>query len=308
VKTEAKAVLALLVTMLIWGLAPVCTRLLAVELKPANVLVIRYAAVTLIFAVVLGWTGRWRIAAPDWPRLLLVSLIGMLGYNLGSVYGLELAPASVGGLIVGTQPLLILLVAAVVAHESLRPTTIAGVGIATAGTVLLFWNDLIFAAGQSEMMRGAFLLFLSGAAWALYVVCAKPLIERYGALTVSGGSIMIATLPMLALGSLETVTAFEEMTTIEWGAMAFMVILSTFVASITWNYGAGHLSAAAAGPFLYLVPVLAVAAGAVFLGERVSANILAGGALILAGVAVAEFGGRARMARLRQKQETKSPV
>jgi drug/metabolite transporter (DMT)-like permease len=308
VKTETKAILALLVTMLIWGMAPVCTRLLAVELKPANALVIRYAAVTLIFAAVLASTGRWRIASRDWPRLLFISLIGMLGYNLGSVYGFELAPASIGGLIVGTQPLLILLVAAAVAHESPKVSTITGVAIATAGTVLLFWNDLSFETGRSDMLRGAVLIFLSGVAWAFYVVGAKPLIERYGALTVSGSSIIIATLPMLALGSSETVSALEGMTAVEWGAMAFMVILSTFVASITWNYGAGHLPAMAAGPFLYLVPVLAVAAGAAFLDEPVSANIIAGGVLILAGVAVAEFGGRARMARLREKQRTKSPV
>ncbi|MFL5259243.1 MAG: DMT family transporter [Hyphomicrobiales bacterium] len=307
-KTETKAILALLVTTLIWGMAPVCTRLLAVELKPANALVIRYAAVTLIFAAVLAWTGGWRIDLRDWPRLLFISLIGMLGYNLGSVYGFELAPASIGGLIVGTQPLLILLVAAAVAQESPRAATIAGVAIATIGTVLLFWNDLHFAAGRTDMLRGAVLIFLSGVAWAFYVVGAKPLIERYGALTVSGGSIIIATLPMLALGSSETVSALAGMTAVEWGAMAFMVILSTFVASITWNYGAGHLPAAAAGPFLYLVPVLAVAAGAAILDEPVSANILAGGALILTGVAVAEFGGRARIARLRQKQGTKSPV
>ncbi|MFL6816075.1 MAG: DMT family transporter, partial [Bradyrhizobium sp.] len=149
-KTETKAILALLVTMLIWGMAPVCTRLLAVELKPANALVIRYAAVTLIFAAVLASTGRWRIASRDWPRLLFISLIGMLGYNLGSVYGFELAPASIGGLIVGTQPLLILLVAAAVAHESPKVSTITGVAIATAGTVLLFWNDLSFETGRSD--------------------------------------------------------------------------------------------------------------------------------------------------------------
>src|SRR5439155_22690998 len=138
--------------------------------------------------------------------------------------------------------------------------------------------------------------FLSGSAWAFYVVTAKPLILKYGSLPVSGLSISIATIPMLWLASSHTIATAEAMTAAQWGAMAYMVLISTFVASITWNYGAGRLSAAAAGAFLYLVPILAVAGGAVFLAEPISANILLGGVLILAGVGIAQFGERWRMA------------
>ncbi len=97
------------------------------------------------------------------------------------------------------------------------------------------------------------------------------------------------------------------MTAPQWGAMAYMVLVSTFLASITWNYGAGRLSSAAAGAFLYLVPILAVAAGAIILDERISANVVAGGLLILIGVGVAQFGGRWRPASFSEKIASKKP-
>jgi drug/metabolite transporter (DMT)-like permease len=301
VSGRAKAVLALIFTMAVWGFSPVFIRSLSVELRPANALVIRYGTVALIFATVLAIKGGWQVAEADWRRLVLASLIGMLGYNLGSVYGFELIPASVGGLIIGTQPLLIALFAALIGREPLTMAAIVGVIVAFCGTVVLLWNDLSFSGDRADLLRGGILIFLSGTAWAFYAIVAKPLIVKYGPLPVSGLSIIVAAIPILLFfSSSETIATARTMTPTQWRGMAFLVLVATFIASITWNYGVGRLSAAAAGAFLYLVPVLAVASGALFLGEPISANVVFGGLLILAGVAIAQFGGRWRMARLRR--------
>jgi len=298
VSRETKAAVALLFTMCVWGLAPVFVRILSVELKPANALVIRYPIVALIFAGLLAFGGGRRIARRDWPRIILASLIGILGYNIGSVYGFELAPASIGGLIIGTQPLLIVLLAALIGREPLSPGAILGMIVAFSGTVVLFWNELSFSSDNFDIVWGGLLIFLSGGAWAVYVVTAKPLIVKYGPVAVSGLSIVIATIPMLLLASPETFATIGRMTAAQWAAMIFLIVVSTFIASITWNYGAGRLSAAATGAFLYLVPVLAVFAGVAFLDETISPSILSGGILILAGVALTQFGERWRITHL----------
>jgi drug/metabolite transporter (DMT)-like permease len=300
VSRDAVAVVAMLFTMMVWGLSPVFIRVLSVDLGPADALVIRYGAVAPIFAGVLALRGGWRIDRGDWGALLLVSLVGMLGYNIGSAYGFQLVPAGIGGLVIATQPLLIVLFAALAGREPLVPAAIVGLITAFCGTVILFWKDLTFVSDGGSIPWGACLIFLSGCAWAFYVVTAKPLIQKYGSLPVSGMSILIATVPMLFLASPGTLGTLGAMTPAHWGAMTFMVIVSTFMASITWNYGAARLSAAVAGAFLYLVPMIAVAAGAVFLAEPVSGNVVLGGLLILAGVGIAQFGGRWRMARLRR--------
>ena len=216
----------------------------------------------------------------------------MLGYNLGSVYGFELVPAGMGGLIIGTQPLLIAFIAAWVSREAIAPATFAGLLVAFAGTALLFWSDLAIGEEAGELLRGAIYIFLSGAFWALYVVLAKPLIEKHGAYRIAALSIIIATVPMLALASPATFRTLATMSARTWAEMLFMVVPSTFLATTAFNYGAGKLSSAAAGAFLYLVPVVAVIAGAIVLGEKITSGVLAGGVLILSGVAMAEFADR----------------
>lgn len=292
------ALAALLFAVVVWGLAPVFLRTLSVALGPADHLVIRYTLVSLLYLAGLAALGGWRIERRDWPRLLLISVFGMVVYNLGSAFGFARVSAGIGSLIIGTQPLLIAALGTAVAGERLSPLSVFGLAVGFTGTVLLVWKDLGVASDSTSFLLGCLFIFLSGSGWALYVVAAKPLIQKYGSYSITALSIAINTAAMLPLlarpSSLETLAG---MTPRNWLEMAYIGILSTFAASITWNYGASRVPAAAAGAFLYLVPILGVAAGALILGEAVTAGMLAGGALILAGVAIAQSGSQFRLNR-----------
>jgi drug/metabolite transporter (DMT)-like permease len=66
--------------------------------------------------------------------------------------------------------------------------------------------------------------------------------------------------------------------------LAFLGAFGTAVAFVWFNDGVRRLGAARAPVFINLVPVFAVAFGALLLGERIDASMVAGGALVLAGV------------------------
>jgi drug/metabolite transporter (DMT)-like permease len=289
--TDPKALVSLLLTVFIWGIGPVFLRSLSVALGPADHLVIRYTIVTVIYLIGLAILGGWRIAREDWPRLIAISIIGLVGYNLGSAFGFELVSAGVGSLIIGTQPLIIAILAAMLTHEKLTIPAVIGLIVGLAGIAALFWQDLMATGTSGTSPLGVFYVFLCGVAWAFYVVMAKPLVRKYGSYPVTALSISICTVPMVAgLVSAETFTTLGTMTTRNWLDMFYMVVISTVIATIIWNYGASRLSAATTGATLYFVPVIGVIAGALMLGEEIGINTLVGGALILTGVGIAQFG------------------
>jgi drug/metabolite transporter (DMT)-like permease len=296
---DLKPLLALVFTMIIWGIAPAVLRSQAVELGAADSLIIRYTIVSALYACALLIAGKARIAGADWPRLLIISLIGMLGYNLGSMFGFEHTPAGIGGLIYSTQPLLIILLATILLRERLSAFAIIGIVIAALGTVLLFWRDASFTA-SGPMLYGGSLLFLGCIGWAVYSVVSRPLLDRYGVLTVTAWSIIIATVPMYVFVSADTVTTLTSMTARHWTEIMFLAVISTFIASLTWNFSAANLPATTTGAFLYLIPVIAIAAGALLLDEEITTAMILGGVLILLGVAVAQFGPR--LSKLRHEQ------
>ena len=98
---DTRAITAMLFTVVVWGVGPVFLRSLSVELGPADHLAIRYSIVTVIYVTLLAVFGGWRIEKQDWPRLLVISLIGMIGYNIGSAFGFAHVTAGIGSLIIG---------------------------------------------------------------------------------------------------------------------------------------------------------------------------------------------------------------
>ena len=293
---DLRAILALLFTMLVWGVSPVFFRSLSLALGPGDHLAIRYALVGLLFAGVLVATKGWRIARQDWPRMLFVSLFGFTAYNLGSAFGFERINAGTGSLIIGTQPLLIALVGTLAAREKLTPAVILGLLIGFAGIVFLVWNDLGVTGDATQFLTGCAMIFVSGTCWAIYAVASKPLSQTYGSLPVTALSVVITSVALvLLLGRPSTLHTLAGMTPRSWAEMAYLVIFVTALTMVTWNYGAARIPAAAAGAFLYLVPPIGVAASALLLGEHVTGGMVVGGALIMVGVAIAQFGGRLRV-------------
>ncbi len=298
--TRLKPLAALLFTMLIWGVTPVFLRSLSVGLGPADALVIRYTPVALISLAILLATGGWRIARADVPRLLVISLLGLFGYSLTSVYGFASVPAGVGGLIYATQPLFIALLAAIMLGEKLTPQVIIGFALALIGTSLLFWDDLAGGGTAGSSITGMLLLVFACFIWGFYSVPAKALVLRYGTLNTTTLSLFIGTLPMLALASPQTLETVAAMTPRLWAEIAFLAFASTFIAMFSWTYATSRLPAATTGAFLYLIPVIAVLAGTLMLDEAVTLNMVLGGLLILGGVAFAQLGQRLRRVRHEQ--------
>lgn len=293
---DIRAVLALIFTMVVWGVSPVFFRSLSLALGPDAHLAIRYLLVGLLFLGVLIATRGWRIERSDWPRLLFVSLAGFTGYNLGSAFGFERINAGTGSLIIGTQPLLIALIGTLAAKERLTPAVILGLAIGFAGIVFLVWKDLGVQGDPLTFLTGCAMIFASGTCWALYAVLSKPLSQKYGSLPITAASVVITSIALvLLLGRPATLVTLQAMTLRSWLEMAYLVIFVTGLTMVTWNYGAARLSAAAAGSFLYLVPPLGVVAGALMLGEPVTGGMIIGGTLILAGVAMTQFGGRLKI-------------
>lgn len=299
-ESSGKAYLALLFTTLVWGVTPVFVRAFSVAAGPVDALLIRTVIVGLIFAVYLFFTVGFSIARADWPRLLFVSLAGVLGYFAFSVFGFVHAPAGIGTLIMSTQPLLIAIFARFAGTERMTLATIIGLLVSFAGSVLLVWgNDLATTTSTTaQVTMGCVMIFLAGIAWAIFVVFSRSLIQTYGSVKITGLSNMLIVPPILILLLIPQAGAHPvaKLMALDARALASLAFLSTLGATlsvITWNYAAALLRPTMLGAALYVIPVLAVVAGWAMLDEVITLRILAAAAVILAGVAISQFSMRA---------------
>ncbi len=223
----------------------------------------------------------------------LAGLTGVFAYNIAFFTGLRTVNSSTGSLIVAFSPVITIILAAMVLREPLTWRKLAGAAISFTGVAVVLLEAIsasgVVGSGAGESgWTGGLLLVFAAAMWASYGIIGKLAMRRYSALVTTAWASAIGAALLLPGAIYENAwrAAFSSPWTF-WAAMGYMAILSSVLAFVWWYHGIKSIGAGKASVFLNLVPVLAVVIGAGFLGEPFTAQHLAGGLLVLAGVTLA---------------------
>ena len=284
-----RALLAIAFTVTLWGSAFPAIRAILGDFPPGELALLRY----LIAALVLTALAlRVRPPAPrrtDLGRLLLVGALGICLYNLAINFGQRTVPAGPASFIVNTAPVLSALFAWAALGERLRPAGWLGMLVCLGGIGLI-------AAAESHGLRlsgGVACLGAAALLWAAYNVLHKPLLATYGALGVVTYAVWGGTLLLLPWAPSALAHAMQAPPR-ALALVAYLAIGPSALAYLTWSYALAQAPVTRVIPFLYAVPLVALAVGWVALGERPGPLSLGGGALIIAGLVLVNRWGRPR--------------
>jgi len=278
--------LAFAVTV-IWGASFVATRIAVAEVPPLVLAFVRFAIASAILA---PWIRRdlARVHGDRAARRDLV-WIGVTGVTMAFVFenlGLARTTASHGSLIVATTPLATAAVEAAVRRRLPSWRTIVGLAVALAGVVLLIGRP--DADGATAV--GDLLMVCTVAVWVVYSFLVARVAARHPVSTVTNVSILWGVVTLLPLAAGEAaVVGVRWPSAPALVSIVFLGVMCSALAYLWWNRALHVLGVTAVNSLIYAVPLVAVAAGVVVLGEPVTQNLVTGGLLIVGGVALANL-------------------
>jgi drug/metabolite transporter (DMT)-like permease len=294
----ARLRLVLLLMVVIWGINFPVAKAAIAELPPLvfNALRFPMAGLTLYIAL----RARGRITMPDRADRLRILLLGILGnvcYQQFFIFGLDITRAGTASVLLAATPIITAVFSAAAGHERVGARTWAGVVATFLGIILV-----VAAGGSARDVGGSTLLgdmlMLGGSiSWAVYTVGSRNLIVRYGALQFTAWTLWIGTAGLLLIGAPDLLrTDLGAVSAAAWAATAYAGALSIGVAYLIWYHGVLHLGNTRTSAYSNLVPVVALLAAWVQLGEVPTAGQVAGAAVIIGGVSLAQVRG-ARLLR-----------
>ena len=239
--------------------------------------------------LVAPWALRARRAGGR-PELRRGHVIGLLaaGVFLAGHFGLWIASLSRTSVassvaLVALNPLFVAVFARFLLAETIGRRVVAGMATAIAGSILIGGTD--FHAGSTALVGDA--MALGGAvAGALYLVTGRALKDRYSLLTyvlaVYGTAALV--LAVVAVASGVPLWGYSTRTYVLFFLLA---ALPQLVGHTSFNYALRFLPASMVSVVILSEPVGATILAWWILAERPQAAMLAGGALVLAGVLVA---------------------
>jgi drug/metabolite transporter (DMT)-like permease len=281
--------LAILLTVVFWASAFAGIRVGLQAYTPESVALLRYLTASMILIIYALLT---RMSLPRWrdvPGIALTGFIGFTFYNVALNAGEEQIPAGTASLIVASAPIFVAIFAGIFFREHLRGWAWLGMLISFGGVALISVEP-----GQGLQLSFSALLVLAAAiAQAAYSIAQKSYLQRYTALQYTTYAIWAGTIFLLVF----TPGLFEQMPAASAGATLAVVYMGLFpgaIGYISWSYALSRLPAAKAGSFLYLIPAVAIFIAWVWLGEAPEVSAWLGGGLILVGVLVVNWRGKAK--------------
>ena len=158
----------------------------------------------------------------------------------------------------------------------------AGVAIACAGSCLI----AVAGNGGIALERGALLVLGAAVAQAVFFVAQKPLLRRYSSLEVTTWAMALGALMTLPLAP-GLPAAIGSAPAGALIAVAFLGLGASAIGFVAWAYAGARVDVSLAATTLYAVPVVAFAVAWAWLGETPRPVTVLGGAIALAGVALA---------------------
>ncbi len=238
------------------------------HIDPASFTVARLLSGAAILAAISLATGRNQLKAGSWPAAVaLFAYAGAFSFAYVSI------PAGAGALILFGAVQATMVIAGLMRGERLRLTQWIGLSMALAGLAAL-----VAPGVTAPPLTGALLMTVAGIAWGAYSILGRRSVDP---LAATAGNFLRAA-PMAL-----TLIAFMDFRTQPAAGLMYAGLsgaLASGVGYSIWYAALPGLSAAQAASVQLSVPVITALAGAVLLGEPVTARLTIASIIILGGI------------------------
>ena len=277
-KASSRPIAALVAMVLIWGYSWVVMKIALRHAHPFDFAALRVAiGCALLFAVV-KLRGRSLVLA-SWRMAILLGLLQVALFVALSHFALLAAGPGKTSVLVFTMPFWMIVFAHFILRERMRGAQWLAVSLAFAGLTL------IVAPWDLTSVYGSLLAVAAGAVWAITAVLSKKWpVAASDPLLFTAWQLFIGLLALVALAALWGAEPVRWNLEFVW-ALLFSSVLATAVGWWLWTYVLANSPAGITGLNALGIPVVAVLASAIQLGERPPALELLG--MLMIGVALA---------------------
>lgn len=272
------------------GVTVVLTRFVIVETDALTLAFVRYGIAALFLAAVMLATTRIpRIVRRD---LIVISLLGIImftGFPFFMARALEDTTAARGALLFASMPLITIVLGALFGVERLTWMKAAAVAVAMAGTAAALGERV--GAVAPDALRGDIFMFAAVLVASGYNVFARRYLIRYGALAITVWTMLLGSLVLMGLAFTlgGAASGALDFSLRGWVIMLALAIPGAAFMTVAYSKALQLITPMSAAVTVGLNPLTAILLGAVVLSEPITARVLVGFVLIVAGILLANL-------------------
>ncbi|GGH68393.1 DMT family transporter [Phaeocystidibacter marisrubri] len=259
-------------------------------LEPRGFILLRAMGATLLFWLFHRSSKSVKIERGDYWRFALAGLFGVALNQIMFFEGLQRTTPINASIIMTVNPIVVMLLSALLLKESLGWAKMVGILLGAVGA-----GWLISGKGEVDLLNdntslGNILVFINATSYGLYLIVVKPLMAKYPAIQVVKWVFLLGFVYVLPFGAVELVSAPWSSWTIDiyWKA-GFVVLFTTFFAYLFNLYAMKTVSSTTVSAYIYLQPFFATIFALMLGTDELSWRLIGSAGLIFVGVYLANF-------------------
>jgi drug/metabolite transporter (DMT)-like permease len=268
-----KAHLSLFSAQLIYALNySIAKDLMPAVIQPFGLVLLRIAGACFLFWSLSFFIKPEKIQKKDFKKLFLMAIFGVVINQAFFILGLSLTQPINSAIIMISNPIIVIVFTLIILKERITILKVSGLllGIAGAITLLLFKGN--FTLG-SETIKGDLFTLVNSCSWAIFVVMAKPIMQKYHTVTVMKWIFLFGLILFTSFGFNDVMNVnWQLVSSYNWFAICFVVVATTFFAYLLNTYALKALSPSVVSTYIYFQPFLATTF-AILLGKD-SLNVI----------------------------------
>ena len=226
-------------------------------IQPSGFILLRVTGAVTLFSLIYFLFVRERVDKKDVIRLAICGIFGVAINQLFFFKGLNITTPINAAIIMTSNPVLVIIMSAVILHEKLNIRKGIGIALGLIGASALILNGGNLS-GNTDFMLGNTFVFINAISYGLYLVLVKPLMQKYHPITVMFYVFSFGFLYVLPFG-------YSELSSVEWSIfppkimweVAFVVVCTTVVAYLLNSSALKQLNPSTVSIYIYTQPVLA---------------------------------------------------
>lgn len=299
--SQTRAYLALLAIVALWGSYPATSKLALADFPPFFLGVVRctLASAFLVYLLARSSAGLPRPPSAAVLRdFLILGVAGIWGSTQWTYVAIYYTTAASAALLQAAAPVIVAVAARLYLGERLSRLGWTGVGVSALGVLLVVTRGRLVALRVRELHAGDFIMLLALCGWAAYTVYGKRVLATHSPALATTAAYVLGTALLVptALGAAPLFPRPRLASWVGWAVVLYHGLIGA-VAHVWWYRAVQVVGPSRSAAFMNLQPLVGVALAVGLLAEAVSGWQVAGGALVLAGVALTTRGGLTPPAR-----------
>ena len=253
-------------------------------IQPFGFIFCRVSGALVLFWMFAQFTEREKVKTKDLGLLAICGVFGVAGNQLMFFYGLNLTSPINAAIIMTCNPILVLIISAILIKEKITSRKIFGTALGLTGAV-----GLILYKGANALSTDGFIgdlfIFLNATSYAIYLVLVKPLMQKYRPITVIKWIFLFGFIYVIPFGFSEFQSIdWSSFSTNIWWAFAFVIVGTTFLAYLFNILGLKELSPSVVSIYIYSQPLIASIMAVVMQKDELSYEKIIAALFIFSGV------------------------